>query len=229
MKHGLMMKAAVLVACGALVAALGGPGCETLGLGGGGNGGYGGGGYGGGGYGGGGNPFTDVDPQEFADASQKASAISYYLAGLIASSGLDPNTVDDAALEALMQQDAPDAETAVDQWLATLDPSTMPLVEKRPRYECTDELACPYRTKCINAPYNGLKHDCFVYDCGSAKCTDCPNWWPDFLKTLLWKSWCAYYCVESGVPYPKIVAVGAGAVTHFGDKAVGPWCFAPPP
>jgi hypothetical protein len=54
MSHGLMVKTAVVVACCALAAALGGPGCDTLGLGGGGYGGYGGGGYGGDGYGGGG-------------------------------------------------------------------------------------------------------------------------------------------------------------------------------
>lgn len=61
MKHGLMMKAAALVACGGLAAALGGPGCDTLGLGDGGAGGSAGsggaacggaGGYGGGGGGG---------------------------------------------------------------------------------------------------------------------------------------------------------------------------------
>jgi hypothetical protein len=56
MKHGLMLKAAALMMCGAIGAMLA-PACDGIGLGGGGGyggGGYGGGGYGGGGYGGGG-------------------------------------------------------------------------------------------------------------------------------------------------------------------------------
>lgn len=219
MKYRMESKiAATIVLCG-VFGVLFAPGCDTLGLGGDG---------GSGGSGGEADAFAEVDPQELAHASLKASAVSYYLAGLIASSGLDPSNVDAAALEELMQQNAPEAEAAVGEWLTTIDSSAVELAGKEPKYECTDKFQCPYRTKCLNAPFKSLKHACYVNDCGSAKCTDCPNWWPDFLKTLLWKSWCAYVCIESNVPYPKIVAVGAGAVTHFGDAAVGPWCLTPP-
>jgi len=48
---------------------------------------------------------------------------------------LDPSTVDQATLAALMQQYGPDAQLVVDQWLATLDPAALPLASSAPRYE----------------------------------------------------------------------------------------------
>jgi hypothetical protein len=218
MRDGIKSKVLALAAC-ALVGATLAPGCDQLGLG----------SDGGGGAGGGEQAFAAVDAQELASASLKASALSYYLAGLIASSGTDPSTLDQATLNDLVQQNAAAAEAEVDSWLATIDPSTVALAGADPKYECTEDFKCPYRTKCSNDPYRGLTHVCFVVDCGSARCSTCPNWFPDFIKELVLKAWCAYVCIESGVSYPKVVAVGAGGVTAFGNPypADGPYCFAP--
>jgi len=68
---------------------------------------------------------------------------------------------------------------------------------------------------------------CFVNDCGDAKCTSCPDWFPDVLKKLILSAWCSYVCVEPNVAYPKVVAVGAGGVSAFKGFFVGPYCFPP--
>jgi hypothetical protein len=184
---------------------------------------------GGTGTGGGADTFAGIDPQVLNNESLKASALAYYLIGEIAASpGIDAS-VDSATLEAFAAQGGPTAEMEVNNWLATVDPSTIPTATFSPRYECTDEHQCPYVAKCYNAPYSNIKpHNCFVTDCGSSSCTTCPSWFPDTLKSLVFKSWCAYVCVDQSSP-PVPVAVGAIGVRKSGDPfpATGAWCFAP--
>lgn len=96
-----------------------------------------------------------------------------------------------------------------------------------PKIECQeDAFKCEFSTTCRNEPCASLKHRCYVTDCGQAKCSSCPDWFPDGFKQHMLKSWCAYVCVEMGVVNPKIVAVGAGGVSKI-NSFVQPYCFAP--
>lgn len=171
--------------------------------------------------------FAALDPNERTRAVEKASATTSYLAGTLESLSLDPATVDNAALYGLMEQYAPTTAAAVDQWLATFDPTTLPSASWKPKNECGSQYGCAYAADCQNDPYRSLAHRCFVVDCGDAKCSSCPSWFPDTLKYVLLKSWCAYVCVEANATNPKIIAVGAGGVSRFKDEFVGPYCVAP--
>jgi len=182
-----------------------------------------------GGSGGGADAFAGIDPEALNNASLKASAMSYNMFGLINSSGVDPSIVDQAALDALVQQLAPTTEATVNTWFGALNPAMIQTAGNQPNWECTDKLKCPYKRKCSNAPYSGITHSCWVNNCGSAKCKSCPDWFPEDIKTLYIKSWCAYACVDNSSPQ-KIVAAGVGGVTYFNDAPYpsdGAYCFAP--
>ncbi|WP_437645105.1 hypothetical protein [Sorangium sp. So ce362] len=144
--------------------------------------------------------FLRGDPQEFALASTKATFTTYALAGMIESLGLDPATLDEAALSELMVQYMPAAAEEAERWLSTLDPSTLPL-GITPRYKCTDEFGCVYSTPCKHAVWGysipSTKHLCFVTDCGDARCSTCPTWVGEILSHLAIRAWCAYVCVET--------------------------------
>jgi hypothetical protein len=183
-----------------------------------------------GGAGGGADDFTGVDPQTLNKESLKAAVLGYYLISDIDSMpGLDANT-DDTMLEALAVQEAPSDEMQVNDWMATLDPSAIPAASVIPRYECTEQHGCPYKTKCFNSgTWDGAPpYECAVVDCGTSKCTDCPNWVPDTLKSIVFKSWCAYVCAVR-LPPRDVVAVGAVGIKKNGDPwpATGAWCFKP--
>lgn len=171
--------------------------------------------------------FAALDPQELALASVKGSATSYYLMGTIAAMNLDLATVDEATMNSLMEQNAPLAEAVVNNWLASVDPSTLTPVNAKPRFECSlDPFDCLDRTTCLCPPfYSTIKHVCYVEDCGISQCSSCPDWFPDILKSPLVRSWCAYVCIEEGVTYPKVVAVGAGGIVA--GIFSGPFCFSP--
>ncbi|WP_441291777.1 hypothetical protein ACSRUE_16170 [Sorangium sp. KYC3313] len=174
--------------------------------------------------------FMRGDPQELALASTKATFTTYALAGMIESLGLDPATLDEAALGELMTQYMPAAAEEADRWLSTLDPSTLPL-GITPRYECTDEFGCAYSTPCKYAAWGttlpSVKHRCFVTDCGDARCSTCPAWVGELLSHLAIRSWCAYVCLELGVLDGKPIAVGARGLSSLFGGFVGPICMAP--
>jgi hypothetical protein len=174
------------------------------------------------------DPFAGVDPTSLAENALAASALAYYLDGEIASA--DPTT--QAAILNLMSQDSSMAQAAVMSWLKmSIDPSTIQTGGVMSKYECTD-LGCPYTGKCYNSgsSWDGISHRCSVTDCGVSQCTKCPDWFPPFLKHLVFKSWCAYVCVQTGITDPPVVAIGAVGVQDDGTTFPKPgliWCFDP--
>ena len=80
--------------------------------------------------------FSQIDPQELALHSTRASFAAAYAIGTVESLGLDPATLDETELLDLMTQYMPIATAEADQWIATLDPSTLAagIVVK---YECS--------------------------------------------------------------------------------------------
>ncbi|XXT21426.1 hypothetical protein WME94_07670 [Sorangium sp. So ce429] len=169
--------------------------------------------------------FEDMDPQELALASAKAGFAAYYLTGTVESLGLDPATLDEATLAQLVEQYLPVAAAEADRWLATLDPAALPLAVI-PRTECLKDFRCPFSLPC---KYFGppVDHLCYVTDCDNARCRPCPDIFGELLTHLVYKSWCSYTCVQTGTSPPKVVAVGIGAITYFGEEFVGPWCLPP--
>jgi hypothetical protein len=85
-------------------------------------------------------------------------------------------------------------------------------------------LGCKTATDCkyVAPP---VPHNCFVDDCGEAKCRNCPDWVAERLKAIVWKTWCSYVCVEFNTSPLKIVATGVGAVSAFRGNFVGPICI----
>ncbi|WP_338048725.1 hypothetical protein [Polyangium aurulentum] len=169
--------------------------------------------------------FDEIDPQELALAHAKSSLTTAYLVAQAESSGIDPSTLDAAALEQLMQGYLPEAAAWADAWLATLDPATLPLWYYKPT--CEFDEGCASRVPCkYNAP--SAKHLCYVTDCGKSRCSACPDWMADLLKSLVLTSWCSYVCVELGKPAPNnVVAIGAGGISAFKGYFVGPICKDP--
>ena len=148
--------------------------------------------------------------------------------GMLTSSMVDLS--DPAALAAAFAEGAPMAEMAVDAWLPTIDPSTIAAADIIPRYECTEEHHCPYKTQCFNSgPWSSAApYECAVVNCGSSKCTLCPDWFPPMLKSLVFVSWCSYLCAVR-LPPRVIVAQGAVGITSLGKvlPSTGAWCFDP--
>ena len=183
----------------------------------------------GGGVGAGADDFTGIDSQALNNGSLKAAALAYHLmSGIASSPGVDAS-IDEATFEGLVGQYAPVAEIAVDDWLATIDPSAIPTASVIPRYECTDEHQCPYKTQCFNTgPWSSAPpYECAVVGCGSSKCSACPDWFPDLLTSVAFDSWCAYVCAVR-LPPRDIVAIGAvGMKKGKPFPATGAWCFNP--
>lgn len=166
--------------------------------------------------------YEQIDSSELALASQKAGFVTTYLVGATEALGLDPMTLDEAALADLLQQAMPLAAEEADIWLATLDPAAAELSFSI-KWECGRE-GCKNPTPCGYFP-PPVDHYCYVDDCGSAACRNCPEWVAERLKGLVWKTWCSYVCIEINTSPPKVVAVGAGAVSAFKGNFVGPLCF----
>ena len=174
--------------------------------------------------------FGGIDPQTLNGDVLFASAVAYYMTGEVSSSSTVPST--QAALEALIAQDAASADTAVTSWFMSIDPSTFPAAGVVAKYECTDELKCPYRTTCVNGgswSQNEAPYTCLVVNCGDAKCTRCPSWFPPLLKSLTFNSWCSYVCIGQNASPPPVVAVGAIGVKDGKPfpSQTSAWCFPP--
>ena len=174
------------------------------------------------------DPFAGVPASVANNSALKASALAYYLDGMISSSGVDPSN--QTALAALLAQDAPKAEMDVASWLASLDPAAIPTAAAQPRYDCTDQHQCPYSAMCINSgPWSQQSYACWVTDCGNSACTSCPSWFPDTIKSPIFASWCAYVCETQTSP-PSPVAVGVVGVRADGKTLPAnklAWCFPP--
>jgi hypothetical protein len=168
--------------------------------------------------------LAQVDSEQLALAEAKAALTTAYLVAEVESLGQDPSTLDETALEQLMQQYLPAASASADAWLATLDLSALSTTNFVTRAECHYDHGCLYLTKCkYNPP--AVVHNCWVTDCGKSRCSICPDWIADLLKSLVLTSWCAYVCTENGKS--NVVAIGAGGISAFKGYFVGPICKEP--
>ncbi|WP_437731543.1 hypothetical protein [Sorangium sp. So ce1335] len=72
-----------------------------------------------------------------------------------------------------------------------------------------------------------LDHNCWVDDCGDARCKPCPDWFPEIFKKLVLNAWCSYVCTEP-VTDGKVVAVGASGVSFLERAPLPIGCTNPP-
>ncbi|MEO5726787.1 MAG: hypothetical protein ABI134_30675 [Byssovorax sp.] len=167
-----------------------------------------------------------VDPQALAFASTKATVTTSALHGTIDALPLDPASLDDATVIALMEQYAPSAAEQTDLWLASTDPSTFSagVITKD---SCIEDPGCEWHPKCKYGFDPGVSHRCIVVDCGFSKCKSCPSWVSEVLKHLAVKAWCSYVCIQTGISPPPVVAVGVAGISSLGGNFVGPVCIAP--
>jgi hypothetical protein len=167
--------------------------------------------------------FDDIDPQQLALIEAKASITTAYLVATAESMGIDPMTFDQADFEQLMQAHMSAASADAELWLSTLDPSTIHVTGNEPNDTCYSQYQCEYSSRCkYNAP--PVPHTCWATDCGRSKCSLCPSWVTDLLKSLVITTWCAYVCTDKVTKQP--VAIGAAGISAFKGYWIGPICKA---
>lgn len=168
--------------------------------------------------------YAQLDPQELAIASTRAGLTTCALASTLDSLNLDPSTLDDAAIADLMAQSGPAIEEKAASWFAGIEQSNL-VYTKTPKYECVEQYGCKYAAKCKYNYIPSGSYTCWIDDCGTAKCRNCPEFVNDLLKSLVIKAWCSYVCTEDGLAPQKVVAVGAGGISSFANNFVGLFCI----
>lgn len=133
--------------------------------------------------------LQQADPQEVATRAAVVSYAAVECASRVESQVKDPDTVDAATVDQLIDQCAPMAWSDAQNWFMMTDPSVIP-TSIYPDFECPKEpYACPFRTEC---PYDGKPVPCLITQCGTGQCPWCP--WD--LGNIIIKSWCAYGCMQ---------------------------------
>lgn len=148
--------------------------------------------------------IAEADPQEVAIATAKAEYVSYYTMGLVQSSVGDPSTIDDETLLSLVEQFAPEAWQAANDWFAAIDPTTIQPQGVPFAYECMDSpWNCEGRVSC---PFAKV---CILTACGTKGCGPCPDIFD--LNKLAYKSYCAYTCMVG----TEVVGVAIQFISRF--------------
>ncbi|MDI3283450.1 transposase [Polyangium sp. 15x6] len=132
--------------------------------------------------------LENADPDEAARTLLVSEYAGYAVAGFVESSGVDP--ADQATIDQLIDQYAPIAWQQAQEWVDTLDPSTIPLAGFYPKYACVEEYGCDYMQKCDFD--NGTSAACIIVGCGKGACPICPKLWD--LSNLVVKNWCLFTC-----------------------------------
>jgi hypothetical protein len=161
-----------------------------------------------------------------ASAERYTCALSDAVESAFQREGIDPATLDEEALLALLARYAPGALEQADARLEGADPSPMEY-KVIPKPEC-EEQGCAYSPVCQQNYIPSVKHRCFVDNCGKSGCGGCPDIVNKLLQNVVIKTWCSYVCVESGTSPPKVVAVGAGGVSALKNIFFGPICVSYP-
>ncbi|WP_437578629.1 hypothetical protein [Sorangium sp. So ce887] len=127
-----------------------------------------------------------ADPVELALTQAKAGYAAYALSGLTESQIVDPETIDEETLLRLIEENAPLAWEMAEQWIASLNPTTLSygypvnVACMAPPFLCNSNVACDFAKICI------------LDDCGDGKCEPCPDTWG--LGNLITSGWCTYTC-----------------------------------
>jgi hypothetical protein len=153
--------------------------------------------------------LQNADPEEVKMGTAMASYAAVGCASLVESQIADPSTVDEATVEELFIQYAPEVVEQAITWGASVDPSTIPSSGVYPDFSCIKEpYTCPATDICL---FKGdLPAYCHVTQCGKESCPWCP--W--FLDNLIYKAWCVYGCTRDG----QYVGAAFRLITRFPKK-----------
>ncbi|AGP40415.1 hypothetical protein BE04_24170 [Sorangium cellulosum] len=91
--------------------------------------------------------YAQLDPEKLAFASALAGNMTCALAGAVEAAQIDPATIDDATLRALLEQYAPGALEQARAWLSGIDPSTLAYTGS-PKLECARDYGCEIYPRC---------------------------------------------------------------------------------
>lgn len=109
--------------------------------------------------------------------------------------GEDPEVVDPAIVQQLIDAYAPIVWDQAEQWVNTLDPSTVELAKVTPREDCVYkwDFGCKRKSYC---DFNDGKTyaTCMITGCGEGRCPVCPRFLD--LDALIVKGWCSYTCMR---------------------------------
>ncbi|WP_437907471.1 hypothetical protein WME95_06010 [Sorangium sp. So ce327] len=127
-----------------------------------------------------------ADPVALALTQAKSAYAAYALSGLTESQIVDPELIDEETLLRLIEENAPLAWDLAEQWITSLDPTTLSygypvnVACMDPPFLCNSNVACDFAKVCI------------LDNCGDGKCKPCPDTWG--LGNLITSGWCTYTC-----------------------------------
>jgi len=141
--------------------------------------------------------LANADPMEVEIANYKAQYAAYALAGLVETTAGDPEAVDEAQLQKIIDAHFPQVWDEASLWVSSLDPSLIvPQAKVFPATECYEDpkYGCDYTEKCT---LNGKSTICLITGCGVNGCSKvpCPDLFPELSKLFV-KSWCTFTCVD---------------------------------
>lgn len=144
-------------------------------------------------------PLADADPVEVDRATVRASATSYLLQGTleqtVEAQGIDPNTLDAATIQQMVDDALPGVVAQVDEWMSQYVPASNDVVKPEQPKACS-ALGCPAVAYC-DSNYYKTEVSCYNTACGDGKCKACPDWFGP-LKSLVSQGWCSYVCMHGG-------------------------------
>lgn len=136
------------------------------------------------------------DPHELALLDLKTQYAASALAAMVQEQvGADPEIIDPAVVQQIIDAYAPLVWEQAEQWVNTLDPSTVELARVVPREECVDKWDFGCRRKSYCDFHDGKTYaTCLVTGCGEGRCPVCPRFLN--LDSLIFKGWCSYTCMR---------------------------------
>lgn len=142
--------------------------------------------------------LANADPMEAEIANFKAQYAAYALAGIVETTAGDPETVDEAQIQEIVDTYFPQVWEEASLWVSSLDPSVIvPQAGIKPALECYEDskYGCNFTEKCTFD--DGTTALCTVTGCGINGCNKvpCPDLFPNLSKFFV-KSWCTFTCMK---------------------------------
>lgn len=140
--------------------------------------------------------IASADRYELALLDLKTQYTAYALAAVVQEQvGEDLAAVDPAVVQQVIDAYAPIVWDQAEQWVTTLDPSTVELAKITPREDCVDkwDFGCRRKSYC-DFEDDKTYGSCIVTGCGEGRCPVCPRFLD--LNALIMKGWCTYTCVR---------------------------------
>lgn len=168
------------------------------------------------------SPVEDENEQgalerDFALRVATAAYAANVTAYLVEAQVPDPEQLDPATLDRLVEESAPAGWSMAQAWASTIDATALSINRGMyPKEECTEQpYLCKRRTWCPFGGEGGA--NCSVTQCGTGKCPWCP-----FGGNLIFKAWCAYGCIRNS---DGEIVGGAFILRTIFNNDNGPFCI----